>query len=253
MNKISQLPILNLSREQVTQGLNDIGCSKSIKLDKNHIPIHPRVTGIKKQVDYDFHISILKYLYNQIELGFEPAWLITYHYFHPVELSKPLKETNKPLGYGDRYSFKSHNDIFKSIPYYRYLERRRNNIEDIYQDTSQAKNCILKQLYGIKRLDRTDKYEFPNIFFFHEKGKLKLQYHTHILLPKKNLIYNNEAELKEVFNTTIRKSRKCFSTWKDIDVAPVTNKYGILSYLNKETNSNHISLDPHNSVPIQYE
>jgi hypothetical protein len=64
------------------------------------------------------------------------------------------------------------------------------------------------------------------------------------------LIYNNENELKDVFNTTIRKSRKCFSKWKDIDVKPVSDKYGIMGYLNKETNSKYLALDPYNSIPI---
>jgi len=63
-------------------------------------------------------------------------------------------------------------------------------------------------------------------------------------------MYDNEVDLKDVFNTTIRKSRKCFSKWKNIDVTPVSNKYDILGYLNKETNSKHISFDPHNSIPI---
>ena len=63
-------------------------------------------------------------------------------------------------------------------------------------------------------------------------------------------MYDNEVDLKDVFNTTIRKSRKCFSKWKNIDVKPVSNKYEIIGYLNKETNSNYISFDPHNSIPI---
>ena len=220
-----------------------------IKLHKKHIPINPNVC-IHNQLDYDYYINVLLYLHNQIELGFEPAWLISYHYFHPTETAKPLKETDKPFGFGDRYTFKTYCDIWKQVPFYRYLEHRRNDIESIYDDASQVRNSMLKHLYNIKPLNRKDLYEFPNLFFFHEKGKVKLQYHTHILIPKKNLMYDNEVDLKDVFNTTIRKSRKCFSKWKDIDVTPVSNKYDVLGYLNKETNSKHISFDPHNSIPI---
>ena len=81
-----------------------------IKLHRQHIPINSNVC-IHNQVDYDYYISVLLYLHNQINLGFEPAWLISYHYFHPVETAKPLKETDKPYGYGDRYSFKTYCSI----------------------------------------------------------------------------------------------------------------------------------------------
>lgn len=220
-----------------------------IKLDRKHISIHPGAR-INTQKDYDFYMSVLQYLHKQLDYGFEPKWMITFHYFHPTELAKPLKETDKQFGFGDRYTFKTYTDIWNQVPFYRYIEHRRNDLDAIYEDASQIRNCILKTLYGIKRLNRTDLYEFPNMFFFHEKGKVGLQYHTHILIPDKNLKYNNEVDLKDVFNTTIRKSRKCFSKWKDIDIAPVTNKYSMIGYLNKETKTNHIALDPHNSIPI---
>ena len=43
--------------------------------------------------------------------------------------------------------------------------------EDYFiEDTGQIKNVILKELYGIKRLNQTWKYEFPNLMFFYEKG-----------------------------------------------------------------------------------
>jgi hypothetical protein len=220
-----------------------------IKLHKNHIALNPKVS-INNQLDYDYNINLLLYLHNQLNLGVEPKWLVTFHYFHPTELAKPLRETAKPFGFGDRYSFKTYTDIWKQVPFYRYLEQRRNDIDSIYEDTSQIKNSILKCLYGIKRLNRVDRYEFPNLFFFHEKGKVKLQYHTHLLLTGKNLKYDDKTELNDVFNTTIRTSRKCFSKWKKIDIEPVKDKYGLMGYLNKETNANHISLDPYNSVPI---
>ena len=39
--------------------------------------------------------------------------------------------------------------------------------EDYFiEDTGQIKNVILKELYGIKRLNQTWKYEFPNLMFF---------------------------------------------------------------------------------------
>ena len=110
---------------------------------------------------------------------------------------------------------------------------------------------MLKLFYGIKRLNQTWKHNFPNLLFFHEKGKTKLQYHTHLLLPE-TTAYNNVEDLLDCFNTTIRKSRKCLSKWKSIDVKEIDgrDKYKVIGYLIKETCSKHISFDPFNSIPI---
>jgi hypothetical protein len=220
-----------------------------IKLHKNHIPLNPYLC-IKNQVDYDYYINTLLYLHNQLELGFNPKWMVSFHYQHPVEHGKSIKETNKTLGFGDRYGFKTYRNLWNEVPMYNYWDKQRNTEERVIEDASQIKNAILKYLYGIKRLNRTDRNEYPNLFFFHEKGKTKLQYHTHLLLPSKNLKIDEYSELEDVFNTTIRKSRKCFSKWKKIHIAPVQTKYDVIGYLNKETNSNHISFDPYNSNPI---
>ena len=62
---------------------------------------------------------------------------------------------------------------------------------------------------------------------------------------------NKEKEaLDFVFNTKIRKSRKCFSNWKKIDIEEVKNVRGALSYCNKETNTSTYSIDYQNSNPI---
>ena len=108
----------------------------------------------------------------------------------------------------------------------------------------------MKKLYGIKRMNRPDKYEYPNLLFFHEKGKTKLQYHTHILLPSRNLMSNDVMELMDIFNTSIRKETKCISKWKRIDITEVETPNNIMSYLNKETNATGVSFDFINSNPI---
>jgi len=219
-----------------------------IKLHKNHIQLHPNL-NINTQKDYDFYINTLLYLHNQIDLGFDPKWMVSFHYHHPVEQGTLIKETDKPYGFGDRYWFKTKRDIWKEVPYYNYLVKRRNTEDWLYNDASQIRNAILKELYGIKRLNQTWKYEFPNLFFFHEKGKTKLQYHTHLLLPDKNLRYNSKDELEDIFNNSIKKKRKCFSNWK-VDITEVNSSRGVIGYLNKETCFTHLSLDPYNSNPI---
>ena len=221
----------------------------SIKLHRKHIPLHPKL-NIKTQKDYNYYIEVLLYLHNQLILGVEPVFMVSMHYQHPVEHTKPLKETDKPLGFGDRYGFKTIRDIWKEVPLYKYWEKKRNEEEQVIKDTKKVKCRILKKLYGIKRLNRPDKYDVPNLLFFHERGKTKLQYHTHILLTGKNLLTNDTNELLDIFHTSIRQETKCLSRWKHIDVKPVETPYNVIGYLNKETHSSHISFDFYNSNPI---
>jgi len=171
------------------------------------------------------------FLLEQLELGFKPKWFITYHLFNPVE--------NK---------IKSNQSIWNSIPHYEYYDNRRNDYEAIVEDTSQIKNIALKYLYDIKRLDQDWKYDFPNLMFFHEKGKVKRQYHTHLLMPKCK--YENKQLLEFIWNNKLKKKRKCFSKYH-IHIREIDNPILALSYVNKETSMKHNSLDYINSHFIQ--
>jgi hypothetical protein len=190
------------------------------------------------------------FLNNQISLGFKPKWFITFHYHHPAEKCWKVIEDYKPLNFGNRVGFKCRDGFWNEVEYYNSLEKKRNDFDCIIDDASQIKNVMLKYLYGIKRLNQEWKYEFPNLFFFHEKGKVKLQYHTHLLIPEKNCKYSTKEDLHYALNTIIRKKRKCFSKWKTIHVREVDNPYLALSYVNKETCKEHNSLDYENSIFI---
>ena len=70
-------------------------------------------------------IATLKFLHDQVGKGFSPRWFITYHLFHPEELLKPIKETNRPLGHKDRYGFEK--NLWKYLPRYKYFDYRRSD------------------------------------------------------------------------------------------------------------------------------
>ena len=190
-----------------------------------------------------------RYLRNLLDAEIvRPKWLISFHYSNDTDYIKPIKETDNDFGYKDRFGYKCFGDLWK----HNYNNKKRENIDHIYKDSRQIKNIVLKYLYDIKRLNQTWKYTFPNVLFFHEMGKVKLQYHTHLILPETTL-YNTEEELKDVFNTAVRERSKCISKWKKIDVEEIEpdDKYSVIGYLNKETTSKHLSFDPMNSlVPV---
>jgi len=223
-------------------------CDLSIKLDRNHIPLHHKLR-INTQRDYDNYIAMLHYLNKQAELGFKAKWLITLHYQHPTEHAKPFKETDKPLGFGNRINFKTKRNIWYENALYKYWDAKRNDEMQIEQDVLKLKSRILRFFFKIKRLNRPDLYDIPNLYFFNEKGKTKQKYHTHIVLPE-TLCYNNEEEMRDIFNTSIKERLKSVSTWKEIDVIEINSINAIFSYLNKETNANFLAFDPMNSNPI---
>ena len=211
---------------------------KKINLKRDHISL-PNKWIIKNQTQYETS----QYLMEQERLGFNPKYLVTFHYYHPDE------NRNKVMILKDgKTTFKE--QLWKESQKDKFIRQRRLDVDALIEDTSQIRNVILKELYGIKRLNQGYKYEFPNTLFFYERGKSHIKFHSHLLLPSKNLKYDDLQSLEFVFDTKIRKSRKCFSKWKKIHIEEVKNVRGCLSYLNKETNSSNYSIDYQNSNPI---
>ncbi len=187
-------------------------------------------------------------LYHQLECGFIPRWVVTYHYTHPYERVRAIKETNKPFGYKDRIGYKTGGDMWKQVERDRRMIRKRKSITSVSKDSIEIQKVILQYLYDIKHPNKYWKYKLPPLFFFHEKGKKETEndnftYHTHLILPDVKEEYNEHATLKDIFSTSIRKRRKCFSHWKDIDVTKIYEPKGAIDYVTKETNSMHTSFD----------
>ena len=191
-----------------------------------------------------YRYDSLLYLQEQLELGFDPKWLITYHYFTPEELLKVLRETENDHGFRNRYGSKN---LWNQVARDNWIKRRREELDWIVEDTGQIKNLELKHIYRVSRLNNLDKYNIPPMLFFHELGKVNLQFHTHQLMSQVPEEFNDQEVLEHLFNKKIRKQRKCFSMWKKIDITKVYEPKGIIDYLVKETNINHLSPDLENS------
>ena len=190
-------------------------------------------------------IATLKFLYDQVGKGFSPRWFITYHLFHPEELIKPIKETNRPLGHKDRYGIEK--NLWKYLPRFKYFDYRRSDRDEVEPDTRKIRNLILRKGYGIKRLNQTWKYKIPQMIFVHELGKYKLKYHTHLLLPEINKSLNSVNSVENLFSY-IRTKVQSISRWKHIKVEEVTDANYLLSYLHKETRKNINPIDYKNSI-----
>ena len=221
-----------------------------IILERNHIPIHPKVL-IENQDQYNKHIGILQYLHKELELGFQPRKMITFHLKHPSEKSKVIKETNNPYGFRDKIGYTSYGDLWKQVPEYNYYERRRNEEDYTTKDIGKVKNLILKYLYGIKRPNQYWKYDIPNMIFFLEKGKVKLQYHIHLLVDDTNALSRNLLDQDEIMNTSVKARARCISKRNKVHVKEIDDTNKVVSYLSKEIKGDHYSLDFINSNLIQ--
>ena len=237
--------------------MNELPYVAPIKLDKEHIKIHPKCF-IWNQEQYVNHLAMLKFLHQQLELGFQPKWMISYHLKHPSERFKNVPEMYQVKGQMPRTrwgrkiieegEYNPQSSLWNECAYYNYYDKRRN--DDFYteEDNRQIKNLMLKYLYGIQRLNQTWRSNFPkNMLFIMEKGKAKLQYHLHVLLPKISKDLNTEEDIRKMLNSNREKAR-CLSKWKRIDVKEIDNPHKSVSYLNKETTGTHCSLDFKNSI-----
>ena len=198
--------------------------------------------------------DVRNFLRLQEELGYEAAWFITFHYFHPSELMASIKERKGDISKGviDQIGYRTPDgsSLWKSSD--SKIIRMRNDYDQVSIDCKRVINVLLKEVYGIPR---PQKYrgELPPILAFHEYGVE--QYHSHLILPKpshnhqyKSKRLHEQAALTKLLNTKVRKKCKSLSKWKDIDVREVDNQYGILGYLNKQTEPKHTSFDPMSST-----
>ena len=223
-----------------------------IKFHRDHIPIHENVY-IRHQEDYDHHMALLQYLMGQFNAGFREGILVTMHYQHPTEHGWNLRETANPLGHGDRYSFKTKRSIWNEVKLYKHFEKHRNDLDQVSKDAKKVWNIMLKYLYGIKRLNQEWKGHFPHNLTFHEKGKVKLQYHTHWIIEKKGLLYDSVEHVEEILKYYIKEKAQCASLWKPVHAEEIHDMKGAMSYLNKETKYDYMSLDPRCSKPFIYQ
>ena len=198
--------------------------------------------------------DVRNFLRLQEELGYEAAWFITFHYFHPSELMYSIKERKGDISKGviDQIGYRTPDgsSLWKSSD--SKIIRMRNDYDQVSIDCKRFINVLLKEVYGIPR---PQKYrgELPPILAFHEYGEE--QYHSHLILPKpsqkhkyKSKRLHEEDALTRLLNTKVRKKCKSLSKWKDIDVREVDNQYGLMGYLNKQTEPKHTSFDPMSST-----
>ena len=84
-------------------------------------------------------METLFWLLDQLKRGVEPAYFVTFHYQHPSERVKQIRETNLEEGFGDRIGFID----LCGYKYYKYWSNKRNCEDQLSKDFI-ASDMLLK-------------------------------------------------------------------------------------------------------------
>ena len=80
-----------------------------------------------------------------------------------------------------------------------------------------------------------------------ERGKTKVQYHLHILIPE--VPGKCKQDIRKALMEQIKPRVKCLSRWKKPEITDIIDKYNMLGYVNKETRLNNPTFSSY-SLPI---
>jgi hypothetical protein len=189
----------------------------------------------------------IDFIRNQFLLGFKPDISLAYHYSHPNEDGRILKETDFKGTKPDRYSLQTTESLWNVVTRDKYYDKIRSDFDCLEKDTGHIRNLFLKYFYGIPRPNQVWKYESPLFMFFHETNKGSGQFHTHVLLDSTGMITDNIIDIKDVLETSVRKRAKCISKKKDAYADYTTDFEASFVYLTKQVGSGFYGLDWTNS------
>ena len=82
-----------------------------------------------------FKYEVLRYLDEQFSMGFNPRWLVTWHFYNPDELIKHQEEIRKLYGHGSRYG--SNQELWKIDP----NTREKKSIKKAFSIEKFAEHC----------------------------------------------------------------------------------------------------------------
>lgn len=201
--------------------------------------------------------NVLKMIEDQIRRGFKPRWFVSYHYNQPSEKLIPEKELESHrIGFrdsdrGEKDKFLNFN-VWNRSGAYTAMERAKNSRGEVERNTRDIKNKILKRIYGIKRLNKWREPTYPPMLFFHEQGKEKIKYHTHLVLPSTPLRFDTADNLERIFEgkspNGVKDNCRSLSITRSINVKAVYEKDDLFKYLNKETTEDDMAIDVLNSL-----
>lgn len=212
---------------------------------------------VKLQHGSPERLALLKYLWQDLSKGFRPRFMLTYHYKSPAEmgcsLQRPSLSSTTTLHSHLPRIVTQRASVLSQVPRYSAIERRRNDIDLVSKDALHIRKILVQQLWRktTPRPQRTN----PHLYFFHELGRAKLQYHTHLLISMPPHPFTTVPAITEGWKEQIQPKANSLSTSKaGFDVKELPGLYeaiGSIIYLTKEVSSTYAVLDPLASLTLR--
>jgi hypothetical protein len=181
------------------------------------------------------HEATNKFLNQQGWRGFQPSWLITFHYggnptqrgwnnAQRVHTTGQLPSSATPSLFSDGST------------------SARTNFFNVSKDAKHIRNLLRQAIWDVKRQDKVDESQTPMIFF-HEQGKLNLQFHTHLLLGTIPDKFKTIEAIECVLNDYVMPRAQCISRTNSIHIQSADSYLRAVGYLSKELSFRHDVVD----------
>ena len=109
--------------------------------------------------------------------------------------------------------------------------------------TRHFRNVLLKRVWGYNRIQHTTVAASPPLVFSHERSTEANRFHTHLLIPQPPPPHDSLPALSHELNGHFRKAIRAVERDRTIDVKPVSEPVGVMSYIVKQASSNYCPLD----------
>jgi hypothetical protein len=187
----------------------------------------------------DLQTASIDHVMDQIQWGFQPHWLLTYHYGNPYERGWRVIETSR------RWVYRVPHDhsLWRVVDHDKSLTAKRNDPIQISKDAQHIRNLMLQHAWGIQGDLRVYDRATTPMLFVHEKGLQRLQYHTHMVIGELPEPWTTPKAIRKLWRQHILPRARCLSRTNSFHVEQVYSPRGIAGYLSKEVRSTEITVD----------
>ncbi len=183
-------------------------------------------------------LEIDKFLDRQVQLGFQPKYMVSFHY---RSLDETLGSgTSLPAALTSMTRHTPKTSAWNQVGSYNYYCKHRNDPDSVSRDNQHIRNLILQRHYGIKHLKSSGHQ--VSLLFFLEYG-IGVQLHCHLLIPQPLPEFDDDRALAKDWKRYITSHAKCLSRQREPHVRLIDKPTVSLSYVTKETCPGHLSLD----------
>jgi hypothetical protein len=173
--------------------------------------------------------ATLQFLKEQGWRGFQPEWMISFHYANGLE--RGWNTARRAHNTGNARSGSA--PLLLNQPTSSGITRARNDFFKVSKDAQHIRNLIRKGIWNVNRFDRVDESTTPMIFF-HEKGGQNVQYHTHLLLGKTPDNFKTIESIEQFWQDYVMPRAKCISRTNSTHVRVADSHLRAIGYLTKE-------------------